>query len=41
MLQEIDNSSSDWYLFAEKFVMLNIQNEQYDKASEIFLRVAG
>ena len=40
MLQEMDNASKDWYLFAEKFVMLNIQNEQYDKASEVFLRVA-
>ncbi len=41
MLHEIDNSSSDWYLFAEKYVMLNIQNEQYNKASEVFLRVAA
>ena len=40
MLQEIDNTSRDWYLFAEKYVMLNIQNEQYEKASEVFLRVA-
>lgn len=41
MLQEVDNTSRDWYLFAEKFVMLNIQNEQYEKASDIFQRVAG
>jgi len=41
MLHEIDNSSCDWYLFAEKYVMLNIQNEQYNKASEVFLRVAA
>jgi hypothetical protein len=41
MLNEIDSSSKDWYLFAEKFMMLNIQNEEYEKASDIFFRVAG
>jgi hypothetical protein len=41
MLQEVDSTSRDWYLFAEKLVMLNIQNEQYEKASDIFQRVAG
>jgi hypothetical protein len=41
MLQEVDNTTKDWYLFAEKFVMLNIQNQQYEKASDIFQRVAG
>jgi len=41
MLHDIDNSSRDWYFFAERFVMLNIQNEQYEKASQIFLRVAS
>ncbi len=41
MLNEIDASSKDWYLFAEKYVMLNIQNEQYEKASDVFLRVSA
>lgn len=41
MLNELDNSSKEWYLFAEKYVMLNIYNEQYDKASEVFYRVAA
>ena len=41
MLNEIDNSSKAWYAFAEKYVMLFIQNKQFDKASEIFIRVAG
>lgn len=41
MLNEIDNSAKAWYAFAEKYVMLFIQNKQYDKASEIFIRVAG
>lgn len=41
MLNEIDNSSKAWYAFAEKYVILFIQNKQFDKASEIFLRVAG
>lgn len=41
MLNEIDTSSTAWYAFAEKYVVLYIQNSQFDKASEIFLRVAG
>lgn len=41
LLDELDSASKDWYLFAEKYVMLNIQNEQYEKASEVFYRVAG
>lgn len=41
MLNEIDNATKAWYVFAEKFIMLNIQNKQFDKASEIFFRVAN
>ncbi len=41
MLNEIDNTSKEWYAFAEKYVMLYIQNKQFDRASEIFLRVAN
>jgi len=41
MLNEIDNSSKAWYVFAEKYVMLTIQNKKFDKASEIFFRVAN
>ncbi len=41
MLTELDSSSNEWYQFAEKYVMLNIYNEQYDSASEIFFRVAA
>ena len=41
MLNELDTSSKAWYVFAEKYVMLNIQNKQFDKASEIFFRVAN
>ena len=41
MLNENDNSSKAWYSFAEMYVMLNIHNKQFDKASEIFLRVAS
>ena len=41
MLNEIDNSTKAWYVFAEKYIMLNIQNKQFDKASEIFFRVAN
>jgi tetratricopeptide (TPR) repeat protein len=41
MLREIDSASSDWYFFAERYVMLHIQNEQFDKASEVYLRVVG
>ena len=41
MLNELNGASKEWYLFAEKYVMLNIQNEQYENASDIFLRVAG
>jgi len=41
MLNEIDNTSKAWYSFAEKYVILNIQNKQFDKASDIFFRVAN
>ena len=41
MLNELDSASKDWYQFAEKYVMLNIQNEQYEKATDVFFRVAG
>lgn len=41
MLNEIDNTTRAWYTFAEKYVILNIQNKHFDKASEIFFRVAN
>ncbi len=41
MLNSIESSSKAWYAFAEKYVALNIQNKNFDKASEIFLRVIG
>lgn len=41
MLNEIDNATKAWYVFAEKFIILNIQNKQFEKASEIFFRVAN
>ena len=41
MLNEIDNNSKTWYAFAEKYIMLNIQNKQFEKASNIFFRVAN
>ena len=41
MLNEVDDTSKEWYAFAEKYVMLYIQNKQFDKASEIFFRVAS
>ena len=41
MLNDIDSTTKAWYSFAEKYVMLNIQNKQFDKASEIFFRVAS
>lgn len=41
MLTEIDGSSSAWYSFAEMYVMLHVQNKNFDKASDIFLRVAN
>ena len=41
MLNEIDNNSKTWYAFAEKYIMLNIQNKQFEKASDIFFRVAN
>lgn len=41
MLNEIDNTSKAWYSFAEKYVILNIQNKQFDKASDIFFRVVS
>jgi hypothetical protein len=40
MLNEVDSNSKEWYVFAEKFIMLHIQNMKFDEASEIFLRVA-
>ena len=39
MLSEMDNSSSAWYSFAEKYVILNIQDKKFDIASDVFLRV--
>ena len=41
MLNEIDNTSKDWFSFAEKYVILHIQNKKFNKASEIFIRVAS
>jgi len=41
MLDEVDSASKSWYVFAEKLVILNIQNKQFEKASEIFFRVAS
>lgn len=41
MLHNIDNSSNFWYSFAEMYVMLYIHNRQFDKASDIFLRVVS
>ncbi len=41
MLNEIDVTSKAWFTFAEKFVILNIQNRKFDKASDIFFRVAN
>ncbi len=41
MLDEIDSSSKAWYSFAEKHVMLYIQNNQFEKASKIFFRVTS
>ncbi len=41
MLDEVDSTSKAWYAFAEKFVMLYIQNKQFEKASDIFFRVAN
>lgn len=41
MLNEIDTTTKAWFTFAEMYVMLNIQNKQFEKASEIFLRVAN
>ena len=40
MLKEIDQTSKTWFSFAEQFVILNIQNRQYDKAADIFIKVA-
>jgi hypothetical protein len=39
MLDEIDCSTQAWYTFAEKLVILYIQNMQFEKASNIFFRV--
>ncbi len=41
MLGELDQTSKAWFVFAEKLVMLHIQNKQYEMASEIFFRVAS
>jgi hypothetical protein len=41
MLDEVEGTSKAWYVFAEKLVILNIQNKQFEKASEIFFRVAS
>jgi len=41
MLNKIDDSSKEWYVFAEKYVMLNIQRHAFDKASAVFQRVAA
>ena len=41
MLNEIDATTKAWFSFAEKYVILNIQNKQFDKASEVFFRVAS
>ncbi len=39
MLSEVDASSRAWYAFAEQFVTVNIQSGQFDKASEVLIRV--
>ncbi|MCG8309222.1 MAG: hypothetical protein MI975_17650 [Cytophagales bacterium] len=41
MLNEIDHTSKAWFTFAEKYVILNIQNKRFDFASDIFFRVAS
>jgi len=41
LLNETDESSKEWFVFAEKYIMLNIQQNAFQKASEAFLRVAG
>lgn len=41
MLNKIDESATEWYVFAEKYLMLNIQRYAFDKASEVFQRVAA
>ena len=40
MLNEIDSTSKAWFTFAEKYVILNLQSNQFDIASDIFFRVA-
>ena len=41
MLNKIDSTTIAWYSFAEKYIMLNIQDEQFDIASDVFFRVAN
>ncbi len=41
MLDEVDNSSSAWYAFAEQYVTINIQSGQFDKASGVLIRVVN
>lgn len=41
MLDENDSSSNAWFSFAEKHLMLYIQNNQFEEASNIFFRVTG